>query len=120
MSKRRKQPHQNKINPHELFAYLPQGRNSALTADTICRHFKLSGDTVTENQKRKVRASCEAARKLGYLICSDESGYYKPKNPQEMQRTIAHFSAQVKKMSARLRQMKQQTQKQFNGKLNLV
>jgi len=102
MPRRTQAPARLRIEPRALFEYLPAGRNRAKTAEVICRHFKITAEHATENQKRHVRAVCEKALRLGYLICSDENGYYKPRHPREVARTAQRFTSQIACMSKRL------------------
>lgn len=74
---------------NKLFQMLPAGESYAITAKELCVLWGLPS-------AREIRRMVHAMRREGLLVCSGNSGYWRPETPEELQRFVKRLHWQAK------------------------
>ena len=79
----------------EIMDMLPEGKNNAISAETLTRMLQL-------RSKRELQKRIERERKAGALILSSTSGgYYTSRNRAEVQEFVRTLEARARQISRR-------------------
>lgn len=74
---------------HKFFQMLPAGESYAVTTKYLSNLWNLSS-------AREVRRVVHRMRRDGLLVCSGNSGYWRPETPEELQRFVKRLHGQAK------------------------
>lgn len=94
-------PSVNEIQVREFHAHLAThaaGRTNAIPARDLVTALRLGA-----NGDRLLRALAHRATELGLLLCADNSGYFVPSTPQEVEEMVGRLRSQAAEMNERAR-----------------
>lgn len=92
-----------------FYAALGNGRANASTAGQVASRMGLAG----QHADRHLRLLAQHAVEAGMLVCSSNSGYYRPATMAEAQESIRRIASQGALMCARARHMQSLADKLF-------
>jgi hypothetical protein len=98
----------------QFYELLPVGKENAMSAKSICLKLGLQKSRrVSEDHKRQLRLVAERAIQSGLLFFADNGGYFIPVNPGDGSENIHRFESQIRRMSKRLKKLKELSYKRF-------
>lgn len=81
-----------------IFEYLAEGKENAITSAELSKLLKCDTREVSELVRNE--------RLSGFPICSGAKGYYKPKNKEELKKTVSRLYKQAREIRKSAEAMK--------------
>ena len=104
-------PHEQDVR--DFYAYLTQhaqGRAQAITARDLGAALALG-----PNGDRALRALVHAANELGLLVVADNTGYFVPASPSEVEEAIGRLRSQATEMLERAKRIENLARQTFTA-----